>query len=190
MLLPGSSNNSNATITAHKSQSVLYGCLLLAALLFYFAFELLTKGYASGYIFAGFGGALILGVMLLWNLGRRDSELDGAQKTVLKTGDTSVELDARMTKDVGQVLQVLNTMANMRPLPIPNGIVDAAMNPVPGTGETSSKIVEEINAQTLSRKQEIAERFISHVSTDNARIVQQTHAEPVTPKLPQGGSQS
>lgn len=128
-------------------------------------FGLLALGRPGGVAATTIGVSILVAACIGWLLSHREADLDGAHATTIvdQSSGVSVSTDSRVIAapaSIRGLAQLFEALAHRKPLPEPDGLVDAEGRPIPDSKETAvaevQKINEELQEQTMSTIRQLA----------------------------------
>lgn len=167
-----------------RSQVVLVTLALIGAVALTFSFMSLRGSFVEWVVPLAVGVALLSFVCKAWWRSQGDIDREGGLPTKLIGGtDGSFELSAdprvAPTDELRDLYaRVITISAYRKPLPNPNGIVNATFQPVPDSGRHAAALVTETNRQAAQHIEEMREAL-----GNRAQIAEPSGIQEHNPKL-------
>ncbi len=140
-----------ANLTPQKSQIVVFGFLILGALLCAVGFLFIYSVVELWYVPTLIGSAMIAFAAFAWFKSQKDTDLNGSPtKIKLDENSTSLVVGSRFTNSkegVQFLTEYLSVVLNRQPLPQPDGLIDSSGMPIEGTAKEAECKVDTINIQ-------------------------------------------
>lgn len=143
----------NLTVTPKKSHALLAVLTVVSFLLALIAaFFLHSDKPIPGYIFLVLAGLLFAGVFVGYFSSQKDHDQAGSVPVTLTDGPTGTTLtiDIRSLpalEKAKQLIAVIQTAFDRKPLPTPRAMLDDNMQPIPGSEEDAKRAVAATNAK-------------------------------------------
>ncbi|MGP1677063.1 MAG: hypothetical protein ACTS6J_07885 [Burkholderiales bacterium] len=138
-----------------RSQVFLVSASIVVAIAVICGALLVAAGQGGGWVFLGFGGAVLYGAFKSWTKSQSDIDLESGHPTAIALPDgTNISTDSRLLISPGGLrglVQVIDEVLNRRQLPEPDGLVDSIANVIIADSKVAAmSIANQINSSTQS----------------------------------------
>lgn len=142
----------NVDVRPARSQVFLVATSVVAGIAVMCAAGLLMANQAAGWGFLAFALLLITGSFWAWLKSQSDVDLDEAHPTRIALSDgTAVTTDSRLLRSpeaIKGIARICEEIASRRPLPPPDGLVDAQGGLVPDSRAAAVAVTDQLNSST------------------------------------------
>lgn len=142
----------NVDVRPARSQVFLVATSIVAGIAVICSAGLLMANQAAGWGFLAFALLLIAGSSWAWLKSQSDVDLDEAHPTRVALPDgTTVTTDSRLLRSpeaIKGIARICEEIASRRPLPAPDGLVDAQGGLVPGSRAAAVAVTDQLNSST------------------------------------------
>ena len=166
-------------INPSKSQIVLLGFLLLSGLSVLVGFLFIWFGIDKWWVPFTIGIPLVLLTFHGWNKSQALTDMGNSNPILVEDSQgnkiTTHSAIVKQVSDIELIAQALNTFAYRKPLPTPDGMIDANFQPIENTEGNAKELVNSINSKVEQQARELTGNYRE---PESKQIIQTSIPEP------------